>query len=293
MGEGHPDPGRAAPSHAGVNEQGAGQFRRGDERAAVELREALVLAGSAAVIGSPASHDRLLELIVETAAEVIGASAALLFVVDRQRGELIYEVSVGPQGESIERRRVPLDRGLAGMVAATGQPMIVSDASEADLASDVALALGHTPRSILVVPLGYGTQITGVLELLDRVDGTAFNQVHLALLGRFASQAAIAIEQSRAHRDMRALIHELLVVDDSPASRGAAAAVLDRARAFVDRMGADVDAREALELAGLVREIAWRGEAEFVAVRAILNGFAEYLRSRPGDDGEASLGGRL
>jgi GAF domain-containing protein len=270
--------------------EGTGQLRPGEEHAAAELREALVLAGSAGVIGSPVSHDRLLEMIVETAAEVIGARAALLFVVDRQRGELIYEVSVGPQGETIERQRVPMDRGLAGLVAATGQPMIVTDASEADLASEVARALGHLPRSILVVPLGYGSQITGVLELLDPVDGTAFGPAHLALLGRFASQAAIAIEQSRAHRDMRALLDELLRSDDSQSSRDSAATVLDRAGAFVDRMGADVDAREALELAGLVREIAWRGEAEFVAVRAILTGFAEYLRSRPGNGGDGGGG---
>lgn len=42
----------------------------------------------------------------------------------------------------------------------------------------------------------------------------------------------------------------------------------------------DVDSREALELAGLVHEIARRGESERTACRAILAGFAEYLLTR-------------
>jgi hypothetical protein len=39
--------------------------------------------------------------------------------------------------------------------------------------------------------------------------------------------------------------------------------------------------RQAVELARLVQEIAWQGEAELKLCHNILSGFAEYLRSRP------------
>src|SRR3990170_297946 len=73
--------------------------RLADERFAEDLREALALAASAGAIASPVSHSRLLEMIVETAARMIFARAAALFLVDEEAQELIFEVALGPKAE--------------------------------------------------------------------------------------------------------------------------------------------------------------------------------------------------
>src|SRR5215213_1789658 len=52
------------------------------------LRDALSLAATAGIIGSPVTHTRLLEMIVETGAHVIGAQAGALFLLDRVIGAL-------------------------------------------------------------------------------------------------------------------------------------------------------------------------------------------------------------
>src|SRR5688572_6262525 len=104
--------------------------RAEDERFAADLRRALVLAATAGTIGSPVSHARLLELIVETAADVIDARAAHLFLVDDDADELVFVVAVGPHQAEVEQRRVPLGHGLAGLAAVGGQPISVADARE-------------------------------------------------------------------------------------------------------------------------------------------------------------------
>src|SRR5688500_8340791 len=93
------------------------QRRLEDERFAADLRDALAVASSAAVIAAPVTHQRLLEMIVETAAEVIGARAGALFRIDEATEELIFEVALGPKAAEVRQFRVPLGHGIAGLVA--------------------------------------------------------------------------------------------------------------------------------------------------------------------------------
>jgi GAF domain-containing protein len=245
-----------------------------DDQGGAELREALTLAATAGVIGSPVTHGRLLEMIVETAAAVIGANAGALFLIDETASELVFEVAIGPKAEAAKKFRVPLGHGIAGLVAVSGQPMAVADADrDPRQASDIARAAGYVPRSILCVPLVYGERVTGVLELLDKSGAATFGAHDMETLGLFANQAAVAIEQSRARSHLGALIAELL------GDRGAS--LRAKAAAFADRLeGEDVEYRRAIELADLVNEIAWRGEEERQACATILRGFADYLRVR-------------
>src|SRR5690348_8979437 len=57
------------------------KLRLADEEFASELRHTLALASAAGTIASPVTHSRLLEMIVETAAHVISAQAASLFLI--------------------------------------------------------------------------------------------------------------------------------------------------------------------------------------------------------------------
>jgi GAF domain-containing protein len=251
-----------------------------DERLADDLRATLSVAAATGVIASPATHQRLLELIVETAAAVIGANAGSLFLVDEAAGELIFEVALGPKATEVKRVRVPLGHGVAGLVAISGQPLVISNAqSDARHAADIAQNVGYLPESILCVPLFYGDRTIGVLELLDKIGAASFSPSDIHTLGLFANQAAVAIELSRTRRDLSEFLIEILGSTDGS---GAAEPLLERVRAFASSVGAhDAGFRNALELAGLVQEIAAQGESEYAACQAILRGFADYLRQRP------------
>lgn len=261
--------------------------RLADEQTAEEVRAALSLAVVTGRLAAPVEHGRLLELIVETAAQVIGARAGALFLIDEEAQELIFEVAIGPKGAEVKKFRVPLGHGIAGLVAVSGQAMAVSDASnDPRQAADIARSVGYLPQSILCVPLFYGDRVTGVLELLDKDGAPGFGPADIATLGLFANQAAIAIEQSRVQRHLGAMIGAALPPSDEPG----AAPRQERVRAFVERLEAeDANFQESLALADLVQRIAWHGERERLACRAILEGFAAYLRGQP--DPLTGLGG--
>lgn len=233
------------------------------------LRAALSLAATAGIIGSPVPHSRLLEMIVETGAHVIDARAGALFLLDEDRNELTFEAAVGSRADEVKRFRVPLGHGIAGIVAASGQAMGISDAgSDPRLASDIAESVGYVPQTVLCVPLFYGDRVIGALELLDKVGGEPFSAADIEVLGLFANQAAVALQFSRAHQSVARLLRARQMGGEQ--------------REAVDEGDEDdIDSREALELANLVHEIAWRGERERKACHAILVGFAEYLRARP------------
>ncbi len=264
--------------------------RLGDERLAEELREALVLAGTAGTIAAPISHARLLELIVETAAAVIGARAGALFLIDEPAQELIFEVAIGPKAAEVKKFRVPLGHGIAGLVAVSGQPMAVSDTSnDPRQAADIARDVGYAPGSILAVPLVAEERVIGVLELLDKEGAASFSTDDIATLGLFAQQAGVAVEQSGTRRRLAGLLGGML---GGLGDRAAATADLEhRVGAFADGVEADPAYEDALSLARLVQEIASQGERERTACRALLEGFAGYLRTRPtGADWGAGLG---
>jgi GAF domain-containing protein len=259
--------------------------RLADERFAEDLRDALTLAAAAGSIASPVEHSRLLEMIVGTAAGVIPSRSAALFLIDEEAEELIFQVALGPEAEQVKDLRVPLGHGIAGLVAASGQPMAVSDAAEDPRqAADIAESVGYAPGTLLCVPLFYDEEVIGVLELLDREGAPSYDARDMATLGLFANQAAVAIEQSRAQGSVAALLEEVLRSTwgtEDARSRG----LEERAEGFAAGVEEDPSHRRARELARLVGEISRRGEQESVACRTILQGFADYLRSPPEEPG--------
>lgn len=270
-------------AHATIAEQQAeiAELRRrlDEQELAVDLRRALTLVSTSGAIAMPAAPARLLEMIVQVAADVISARAASLFLIDQEQQDLVFEVAIGPKAEAVGKFRVPLGHGVAGIVALTGQAMAVSDVqSDPRHASDISRSVGYLPESILCVPLFYDDQVIGVLELLDKEGASSFGPSDIDHLGLFASLAAVAIQQSRVQGNLVALVGETLAsLDDGS---GDDQPLLQKTTSLAQDLESSEAYRRTIEIARLVEEIAHQGEDERAAVHAILRGFANYLRSR-------------
>jgi GAF domain-containing protein len=259
-------------------EIGALRGRLAESQFAEELKNSLVDAAAAGAIAAPLTHPRLLELIVETAMQVVAAEAGALFLLDEQARELSFEVALGPHASAVRHLRVPLGHGIAGLVAYSGQPIIVADAGrDPRQASDIARIAGYTPRSILCVPLLRGERVIGVLELLDKHGSTSFAPADMEISAPFAEQAAVAIEQSLAVRNLSGLLAAALA---NLVGRSEDRAI-EQAQLLARQLEETPLFQRTLELAGLVREIAGSGDAGLRLCEGILRGVAEYLRSRP------------
>src|SRR5215218_7099854 len=147
--------------------------RQTHEQLAARLRDALVKAATARTIAAPAGNSDLLQRTVETAAGVISARTAALFLVDETTHELRFEVALGERADVVKEIRVPLGHGIAGGVAISGQPMAVSNVQQDERwAAEIGELVGYLPDSILCVPLFYEDAVIGVLELLDKEGAT-------------------------------------------------------------------------------------------------------------------------
>lgn len=243
---------------------------------APELARALTLARVAGTLAATITERRLLRLIVETAAAVIAADAAALFLIDREQQDLVFEVALGDREEEARRFRVPLGEGIAGLVALSGQPMAIANASQDPRhATGIAARIGHSPKSILCVPLYCDGEVTGVLELLDKRGAASFSQADMQAMGLFANLAATVIKSALLDQGVAGLIEaSMMAPGAAPAGDAMVRGAADAAAMFE----ADPATRRTLALAELVMRIGAHGGAELELCEGMLREVDRYVR---------------
>jgi signal transduction protein with GAF and PtsI domain len=252
---------------------------RADAAYARRLHGAILRLAVLGDLAAPVRHNALLELLVGTAAQVLSAQAASLLLLDRATNELVFEVALGAAGAEASKFRVPVGQGIAGWVAASGQPVARSDlAQDPHFATDMAERIGYVPRTILAIPLRLDDEVIGVVELFDKANGQPFTADDMEVLDQFGRAAAAAIEQSQVMGDLTHLfqfvLNRLLADDpDFEALRAEAHAVVERS-VHSDRY------REAVTLAMLLGEIAGHGTAARRYCLETLNSLAGLLREQ-------------
>jgi GAF domain-containing protein len=221
-----------------------------------------------------------LQSIVDAAARIFGAAAASISLIDEAEGVLEFKVAYGVGKEDVVGRRIPLNEGIAGYVAMTGQPIAISDVQQDPrFAQDFAKSTGYVPRSILSTPLISNDQVIGVMQVLDKIDAPSFGMQDMELLGVFANQAAIAINQSQQYD----LLGEALIVglQDMVADEGTeGAATISEALADSEQ-GYDSLRHDMLQLARLINQLSTGGEAERKMCLQVLAAFGNYIQSQP------------
>lgn len=248
-----------------------------DERLAVQLERLLVALTSSSPILIPDSQIELLHTIVETAARIFGAAAASIALVNEKENTLVFEVAYGAGNDSLEGLSIPIDSGIAGYVAMTGQPIAVSDVShDPRFQKNFAESTGYVPRSILASPLLSEDRVIGVMEVLDKIEAPFFNLQDMELLGLFARQAAIAIHQSqRNERFGFIFLNRLkLIMSDSNSEKAELLGVLESAQREAE------ENRSMIQLTELLGKIQEFGESEFQAALAVLEAMLTYWRSQ-------------
>lgn len=142
--------------------------------------------------------ENLLELITESAVNILNAEAgALLLWTNDSNETLEFKVAVGGSGENLLGKQVAREHTLAGEVASKGKPIIVNDtAADSRWGGEVAKG-GFNTSAVLAVPLIAQNKVVGVLEVINKKDGSVYVEEDADLLTTFAGQAAVALENAR------------------------------------------------------------------------------------------------
>jgi len=145
--------------------------------------------------------DALLQKIMQKTSEVMDAERSTLYLMDEAKGQIWSKVA---QGEAMNEIRVPMGVGIAGHVAKTGETVNIPDAyKDPRFNPEVDRKTGYHTRTILCMPMrNRQGKILGVLQVLNKRNGI-FTSKDEELMGAFASQAAIAVQNALLNEEIR------------------------------------------------------------------------------------------
>ena len=155
-------------------------------------------------VSSVQDLDQLLELIIASAAKVMGAKAASLLLVDRKTNTLFFQVATGEKKEKVKEYRVKMGQGIAGQVAQTGVPLLIPNVGQDPRwFKEISESIRFETQSIACQPLKLDKEIIGVVQIIDKEDGQPIHESDMNLLGEFASLAALAISHAQRIQEVK------------------------------------------------------------------------------------------
>jgi len=164
------------------------------------------------ILNSTLDLETLLTLIIEAAREITRTEASSILLTDAKTGELYFEAATGTKSEEVKRVVVP-PNSLAGWVAREGKPQIIDDVSSDPRHSPLSdQQSGFKTRALIALPLQVKGRTIGVLEAVNRVDDSPFDDEDVDVLSALAAHAAVAIENARLFQQsdlISEMVHEL------------------------------------------------------------------------------------
>ncbi len=213
-------------------------------------------------VGSIPRVTQLLEQTVKMTQQTLKAAASSVLLFGDNEQELFFEVASGPVGKVLRRVRVSTKSGIAGWVARTGRPLLANDVNrERHFNRIIDDTTGFVTRSIICVPLVVHRKIMGVIEVLNKLDGSDFNEQDLEAVVSVASTAAMAIENTRLHQTVldayKSTITTLVATIDAkdPYTRGHSQRVMEYTLLGGASLSLTAEEMETLEYAGMLHDI--------------------------------------
>jgi len=161
-------------------------------------------------VSSVQDLDKLLELIIESAARVMQAKAASLLLVDQRSQSLYFQVATGEKRDEVKEYRIKMGQGIAGYVAQTGQSLLIDDVgNDPRWFKEISDSIRFETQSIACVPLKIGSDIIGVMQIIDKEDGRPLKQEDMLLMEEFSALAALGISHAQNIQEAKKELNDL------------------------------------------------------------------------------------
>lgn len=159
----------------------------------------------------------LLQSILESGVSILNCEAGSFSLVDEATGDLVVRALAGPIPREMLGQPMAAEGSVAARAVASRSPVVENDAQRiGKIALPGNEPVQFQPRSSLAVPLQVKENITGVLEVMNRLDGLPFVDEDQTLLSALAGQAAVAMENARLYtltdQELAARVEELSVM---------------------------------------------------------------------------------
>jgi len=157
-----------------------------------------------------ADLNSLLTNIIDSATRLCDGEASCLLLMNKEKEELYFEISLGGAGMKVKRFTVKMGEGIAGWVALHNKSLIVDDVqADSRHRRDISKELKYAAKTMLAVPMRVKDECVGVIEIINKKTGKPFNQEDLEWLQIFATQAGIAVVNAQSMEKARNKIRQL------------------------------------------------------------------------------------
>ncbi len=170
----------------------------------IDERTLAVLVEASAAINATLDLDEVLQQIAACAANLLGAEASSVLLVDARRGKLIFRAAVGQQAATLIGQEFDVTLGIAGRVVASGRPELSINArNHPDFYQGIDEKLSFVTRSLAAAPLTHRDEVIGVVELINKRNGQDFSDQDLEVLQLFANLAAVSATNAQMHESLK------------------------------------------------------------------------------------------
>ncbi|HUT68004.1 MAG TPA: HD domain-containing phosphohydrolase [Dehalococcoidales bacterium] len=213
-------------------------------------------------VGSVPRMTEMLEQVIKMTQQTLNASAASILLFRNNDQELYFEVASGPVGKALRQVKLSTQYGIAGQVARTGKPLIVNDVRRSEnFHKMIDDTTGFSTKSLVCAPLSVHHKILGVIEVLNKRDGSEFEEQDLEAVVSVANTSAMAIENTRLHQTVldayKNTIKTLAAAIDAkdPYTRGHSQRVMEYTLLAGAYLSFTAEEMETLEYAGILHDI--------------------------------------
>jgi two-component system sensor histidine kinase KdpD len=165
------------------------------------VRELAAILRAGRAVASTLSLKDVLELILHSAQELLGATEGSVMLFDEQKTGLRVAASVG-LSEQASKQIIPIGEGIAGWVAEFREPVVLSG-NVSDSRFRRLVPKDRKVKSAMSAPLYARAEPVGVLNVSSSSSDREYDELDLRALTVFAEHAAIAINNARLYQRER------------------------------------------------------------------------------------------
>lgn len=150
--------------------------------------------------------EELLDIVLETALATVGALNASLLVLDEETNRLKFYKASGKENARLQQLKqvdIPHGVGLAGIVAKTREAIVSNDVqNDKRWLSNVSKKVGIDVKAIACLPLISNSRVLGVVQFLDKQDGSIYSERDMDILDRHARVMAMFFDVSSSNKTL-------------------------------------------------------------------------------------------
>ncbi|MDD5089682.1 MAG: GAF domain-containing protein [Candidatus Wallbacteria bacterium] len=155
--------------------------------------------------------DELLKVIVDLIVRLLKVEKASLLMKNNEESALTVKASAGI-GKAMTDAELELEERISMHVLSSGSTLVSNDLSQDPaFASFSGRSLHHS--SVMSVPIGLRTGITGILNVFTKTNKTHFNSEDVDLIETIAIQVASAISNARLYEKATEKLRELSLIN--------------------------------------------------------------------------------